>query len=294
MPVKHMILAFIIALVWGVNFVVMKMGVSHLDPYLFIAVRFIIVLLILLPFLKLVKGSMWKIAQAGICIGGIHFIFAITGINLADHIASLTVITQLHVPFTLIMAYFFLGEKLSYWRSSGIIISFCGVLIITFDPVIIAEREAIGFIIIAVIFYSIGSILYRKLKDASVWSTQAWTALFALPFLLPMTFIFETGQIEQIMNMDLEGWGLVFYTAVFASLVGYGGINYLFKHYNVSQVAPFLLTIPIFATIASVMLLGEEITPRFLFGSGVTLGGLGLIAFRDWWLKIKMSKEQLS
>jgi O-acetylserine/cysteine efflux transporter len=294
MPVQHIVLALIVAVVWGVNFVVMKMGLSYLDPLLFVTVRFTIVLLLLFPFLKKVKGRMWKILQVGVCIGGLHFIFAITGIGLADHIASLTVITQLHVPFTLIMAYFFLGEKLSYWRTGGIVISFVGVLIITFDPIIIDERVAIGFIIVAVIFYSIGSILYRQLKDVGVWQNQAWTAVCAIPCLLPMTLIFETGQIEQVMNMDLMGWGLVFYTAVFASLVGYGGINYLFKHYNVSQVAPFLLTIPIFATIASVLLLDEVITQRFIFGSSVTLGGLGLIAFRDWWLKVKMSKEQLS
>lgn len=293
MSVPHIILAFIVAMVWGVNFVVMKMGLAYLDPFLFVTLRFTIVFLLLLPFLKRVKGYMWKIMQVAFCMGGVHFIFVITGINMATHISTITVITQLSIPFTLIIAYLFLGEKISYWRISGVIISFLGVMIITFDPIVVDERLAIGIVVIAVLFYSVGSVLYRRLKDVGVWEVQVWTAALAIPCLLPMTLGFETGQIEQITSMGLMGWGCVIYTAVFASLVGYGGINYLFKNYDVSQVVPFLLTIPIFATIAAVLFLDEEVTHRFLIGSAVTLSGLALISFRDWLLKVKMSKAQL-
>ncbi len=293
MPIKHLILALIVSLVWGVNFVVMKIGLLQLDPFLFISLRFIIVLIMLLPWLRLVKGHMLQVFWVGVCLGGLHFGSAILGLGLAENVTSIIIVVQLHVPMTLIMAHFLLNEKVSYWRGLGILVSFSGVLFLSFDPAIVDERIAIVVILAATIFYSVGSILMRRLKDVGVFTTQAWIAFYALPILVPLTLSFEQDHITQIIEMDYIGWSMLLYTAVLSSLVGYGGLNYLFKHHPVTAIAPILLTVPLFATIAAVVFLGETISLRFIIGASITLGGLGLIHFRDWWKKRKMSRELL-
>lgn len=290
MPIAHVMLAVLVAFVWGVNFVVMKAGLEQLDPFLFMSLRFVIVFLIMLPWFRLMKGHMKKLIQVGICIGGLHFAFAIFAVDLAHKISAITVVVQLNLPITLIMAYFFLNEKISYWRTSGIVLAFVGVVIITFDPAIVDERLAILVVMGAAFLYSAGSILTRQLKAVGVFETQSWTAFLAIPVLLPLSLYFETDQISQVVAMDMRGWLLVGYTSVVSSIVGYGGFNYLLRRHPVVEFAPFMLLVPVFATIASVIFLDETISARFLIGGAVTFGGLGIINFREWWLKHRVAR----
>ncbi|MBL4800429.1 MAG: EamA family transporter [Emcibacter sp.] len=293
MPVPHIIFAFIISIVWGINFVVMKIGLDHLSPFLFMALRFGIVLALLFPWLRIVKGHMKLVVAVGLCLGGLHFSFVIIGLQLTENITSIVVIVQMHVPITLIMAHFFLKEKLSYWRGGGILVAFMGVLVISFDPAVMNERIAIIIIFTATIFYSTGAVLMRKLSNVGVFNTQAWTAIIGVPIFISLSLYTETGQIDQIMNVDLTGWGAIFYTAVLSSLVGYGGMNFLLKHHPVTLIAPIFLSVPIFATAAAVIVFDEVLTTRFLVGGGLTLCGLGVIHLRDWWKKRQVVQELL-
>ena len=114
-----------------------------------------------------------------------------------------------------------------------------------------------------------------------------------MPLLLALSLWFETGQIAELVHLDALHWGMLIYTAVISSIVGYGGINYLLKHYPVAQIAPILLLVPVFATTAAVVFLDEVLSLRFLIGAGITLGGLGLIHYRDWVKNRKLPKEML-
>ncbi|WP_339863546.1 DMT family transporter [Paremcibacter congregatus] len=293
MPVHHILFGFLVSIAWGVNFVAMKIGLNHLSPFLFIALRFAIVLMLMAPWLRVMQGKMWLLLWIGLCLGGVHFAFAIMGLQLAENITSIVVIVQMHVPITLIMAHIFLQERLSYWRGSGIVIAFMGVLLITFDPAIANERLAILVIFGATLFYSTGSVLLRRLKDVGVFNTQAWTAVFGLPILLSLTFMTEADQMTQLMAMNQEGWMAVFYTAVVSSIIGYGGMNFLVKRHPVTLIAPIFLSVPIFATMAAVIAFDEILTPRFLMGASLTLLGLAVIHLRDWWKKRQLVEELL-
>lgn len=293
MPVHHILFAFFVSLVWGVNFVVMKIGLDHLSPFLFVTMRFFIVFIMLAPWLRLVKGYMWMILAIGLCLGGLNFAFVIMGLDMAENITSIIIIVQMNVPLTLIMAHFFLREKLSYWRGSGILVAFMGILVITFDPAIMNERIAIIIIFAATLFYSIGTILIRKLQNVGVFNLQGWVAVFAIPVLLSLSLQWETGQIDQIMSMDKTGWSALFYTAVLSSVVGYGGMNFLLNNHPVTLIAPIFLSIPIFATLAAVIVFDEVLTTRFFIGASLTMVGLAVIHMRDWWKKRRGVRELL-
>ncbi|WP_138379357.1 DMT family transporter [Luteithermobacter gelatinilyticus] len=289
----HLLLGLVVALAWGLNFVVMKIGLEQLSPFWFGTLRFVIVLLILLPWLRVTKGAMTKLFLVGICIGGLHFGFVFLGMNMASQVSAIVVVVQMNIPITLLLAHFFLGEKISLWRMTGIAVAFGGVIIITFDPAIAGEGLAIAIMLAAVTLYSIGTTLMRRMQTVSILRVQAWTAFYSVPLLLALSLWFETGQIAELVHLDALHWGMLIYTAVISSIVGYGGINYLLKHYPVAQIAPILLLVPVFATTAAVVFLDEVLSLRFLIGAGITLGGLGLIHYRDWVKNRKLPKEML-
>ncbi|WP_417319604.1 DMT family transporter [Emcibacter sp.] len=293
MPLTHLLFGVLIAMVWGLNFVVMKIGLEQLDPFWFATLRFAIVLIMLLPWLRVVKGAMKHLALIGICIGGLHFGCTFMALELASKVSAIVVMVQANIPITLILAHFFLDEKLSIWRGAGIVIAFSGILIITFDPAIAGEGIAILVVLLATSLYSIGTILMRSLKGVSVLTTQAWTAFYSVPILLTLSLVFEQGQVRELVELDGLHWGMLLYTAALSSIVGYGGINFLLKRHPVAHIAPILLLVPVFATLSAVIFLDEVLTVRFLLGCTVTFSGIGLIHYRDWIRNRKMAKALL-
>ncbi|MBT5072768.1 MAG: EamA family transporter [Kordiimonadaceae bacterium] len=287
MSVKHVLFAFFVCLIWGVNFAVMKIGLEQLDPYLFGLVRFSIVLLLLLPWLKIVPGAMFKLFLLGNLIGGFQFALVFLGMDMTDHVSAMSVVVQMNIPITLILAHFFLSERMSYWRTGGVIVSFIGVLIITLEPEILEEGIVVLIILAATLLYSLGVIMMRKITAVPVFQTQAWVAFYSVPVMLILTFIFEEDQLSQVLNLDMVGISMVLYTSILSTIVGYGGMNYLLRRFPVTLISPFMVSVPVFATISSVIFLGETLSGKFLMGSAVTLAGLGIIHFRDWQLKRK-------
>ena len=287
MPIKHILFAFLVCLIWGVNFAVMKIGLEQLDPYLFGLIRFVIVFIILIPWLKYVPGAMFKLFILGNLIGGFQFALVFLGMDLTSHVSAMSVVVQLNIPITLILAHFFLNEKMSYWRTSGVIVSFIGVLIITLEPEILEEGAAVVIILIATILYSIGVILMRKITAVPVFQTQAWISFYSVPAFLLMTLVFEENQIEQVRNIDMIGISMVLYTSILSTIVGYGGMNFLLRRFPVTLISPFLVSVPIFASVSAVVFLGEVLSIKFMIGAFVTLSGLGIIHYRDWQLKRK-------
>ncbi len=287
MPLKYALFTLFVCFIWGVNFVVMKVGLAQLDPFLFGLSRFVIVLVFLLPWLKIVPGAMVKLFYLGMLIGGVQFALVFIGMDMTDHVSAMSVIVQMNVPITLLLAHFILHERMNYWRTGGVFIAFCGVIIITLEPDILEEGVVVLIILLATTFYSIGVILLRKIKEVPVFQTQAWVAFYSVPVFLCMTLYFEKGQIDQVMNLDMTGISMVLYTSLLSTIVGYGGVNFLLRRYPVTLISPFMVSVPIFATISAVIFLNETLSVKFFIGSIVTLSGLGLIHFRDWQLKRK-------
>ena len=89
MSVRHAIFALIICSIWGVNFTVMKIGLMQIDPYLFGFLRFSIVFLLLLPWLKIVPGMMIKLFLLGNLIGGFQFALVFLAMDMTNHVLSL-------------------------------------------------------------------------------------------------------------------------------------------------------------------------------------------------------------
>lgn len=287
MPIKYSLFALFVCFIWGINFAVMKIGLMQLDPFLFGLIRFVIVLACLLPWLKIVPGAMMKLFILGMLIGGVQFALIFLGMDMTEHVSAMSIIVQMNVPITLILAHFILSERMSYWRTGAILIAFSGVIIITLEPDILEEGLVVFIILLATVFYSIGVILMRKITEIPVFQTQAWVAFYSIPVFFSMTLIFENNQIEQMRNLDVTGISMVLYTSLLSTIVGYGGMNYLLRRYPVTLISPFMVSVPVFATISSVMFLGETLSVKFILGSSITLCGLGLIHFRDWQLKQK-------
>ena len=133
--------------------------------------------------------------------------------------------------------------KLYYDQAAGL---YTNAIVI--PPTILAD---ILIILSATAFYSIGVILMRKVTSVPVFQTQAWVSFYSVPVFLVMTAIFEEDQVSQILNVDIIGVSMVLYTSILSTIVGYGGINFLLRRFPVTLISPFMVSVPVFATMST-------------------------------------------
>lgn len=281
MAAKDLLLTLLINLIWGLNVVVAKYGVGQIPPILFTFLRFAIVAAVLLPVLRIHRGQMPAVIFVAVATGGIHFALTYTGLALAADVSSVAIAMQLGIPFATVLSMLFLGEKIRFWRWLGLSMAFGGILLISFDPQVIAYRSALALVILGSLFGASGLLVAKKLTGVGVFELQSWIAMISWPLLLGLSLAFEPGQFAILLRADLTVWGAVLYTALAASVLAHSGMYYLIQRYELSLVMPTFLLATVFAVIFGVTLMGDQLTPRMIAGGSFTLLGVWLILRRQ-------------
>ncbi|CAN5239898.1 DMT family transporter [soil metagenome] len=277
---RHFGLLMLINVVWGFNLVAAKVGVTELPPVLFSTLRFAILFLILMPFLRIHAGRMRAIFWIAMTMGGLHFALLYVGLRLAEDASTVAIAIQLNVPFATMLSMLFLGEKVGWKRGGGILIAFLGVLLIGLEPRVFRYIDGLLLVVLAALFGATGVLLSKRLRGVGVFQLQAWIAALSWPLLLAISLLVERGQVAAIADAGALAWGTVLYTSLFASLVGHGGFYWLLQRYDVSLVTPLTLLSTICGVFFAVTLLGDQLTARMVAGGMLTLSGVFIIASR--------------
>ena len=276
---SHFALGLSINGVWGLTFIASKVGVSEFPPLFFSALRFTLIALVLLPWLRSpgAGAPLRSVLVIALVLGAIHFGALYAGIALAGNISSVAVAVQLSVPFSVLIAALCYGEPVGPARWVGMAVAFCGVLILSFDPEVMRYWRGLSLVIASALLYAVGINLMRGLRGVGVYQLQAWIAAVSAPLLYLFSFLLEVGQWESLLAANRYGVGAVVYTAIGATLIGHAGWYYLLQRYPVSLLSPFGLLAPVFGVASGVLLLGDRFGVRFVLGAAATLLGIAAI-----------------
>lgn len=85
----HLLMVVLANSAWGFNFVAGKIGVDVFQPLLFTALRFLFLLLIMLPWLKPAPGHMRPLLLVAFLLGAVHFGMIFVGLNASGNITSI-------------------------------------------------------------------------------------------------------------------------------------------------------------------------------------------------------------
>lgn len=283
MPLKDSLLALLVAFFWGAQVTAVKIGGAELPPILMVAMRYAIMALFLLPFLKNVKRQDFvPMITIATITGTLHFGLLYCGIARVDASTS-AIIYQLSVPFTLVLAFALLGEVLRVRVLVGILLAFGGVLVLLAKP---SESESsIGMLLVALaaLAFAIGSVLTKRLGPLNPVALSAWTAVISAPQLLLWSFIQEGEHWAGVYTASAQAWWAVVYTALTGGLLGFGLWFWLLGRNSVQQLSPYLLLVPLFAIFISQIVLAEMADLRLIIGGALTLLGVTLCQLRLSW-----------
>jgi len=280
-PPRDLALILVICVVWAGNFIAAAQGMRHFSPFLFMILRFLLVLALLAPFLRLPPRGQWP-RLIGVClsIGGLHFALMFWALSRSADISSVAIVQQTYIPISVLLAMGLMHERVGWKTLAAVLVAFLGVLVVGFDPLVLQQTDVLAIALASAAFQALGSIYQRGIRGVGVLSFQAWTAVISLPVLLAATLLFEHGQLETIRSAQWSHWVAIGYSAVLASIVGHGLFFLLVQRHPVSSVMPYLQLTPVLAVVFGIVVWGDRPGGRLLIGGALVIAGILFITLR--------------
>lgn len=268
---------------WGISFVSTKAVLDKLDPYTLLVLRFGIGALFLLVLLVLKRYPLNiplkyipHLIVLGILGVFIHQVIQATALLTINASAAGWIISFSPV-FTVILSVFFLHEKMTLLKASGIIVAIIGVLLVTTssNQHSLQLPVNIGYLlmILSTLNWAIYSVLLKKL-DIQLPSLVVTFYMCLIGFTLTTPFLVRNKGWEIMPFLTSVEWAHLLFLGVFVSGVAYWYWAKALEVLEASQVSLFLYLEPVATLITAVLLLREKIIPVSILGGVIIIVGV--------------------
>ena len=230
---------------------------------------------------KIEKGDLWRIALAsflGLYLTQMSFL---VGITMATAIDS-AILGTLGPVFTMIFAYFFIGEPITGKKAGGVTVALAGVIFLILNSVHAGGASSttpLGFVMLLInsLTFSMYLGIFRPLiSKYSVVTFMKWAFLFALLMSLPFS-------VKGMLTMDygtvpvLVRWEIG-YLIIFATFIAYYLIPYGQKRIRPTLVSMYNYLSPIIATVVSIWTGIDHLTWQKVVAASAIVGGVILVS----------------
>jgi len=281
MPRTHLLLVLTICLVWAINFLTSAAALREIPPLLFSALRLLPLIVLLAPWMQRPPPGRWPALLAvALCNGALHFGLNFWAIREAGNLASPAIVLQSYIPMSVVLAVIFLGERIGWRTWTGVAVSFAGVLVLGFDPIVLQAPFALVLMLLSALALAVGTVTLRALTGMNPIGVQGWTALIAVGPLLLWSLLVESGQWQAIAQASPVAWFGVAWATLAASLLGHSLFYWLVQRHPVSTLTPYLLISPVIAVTLGIAFWGDRPGPRLYLGGAMVLGGVLFISLR--------------
>ncbi len=276
MPARSVTLLVLVTAVWGVNFVVIHVGLDHFPPLLFNALRFT---LMAIPALFLVGRPRvpWRmVAGFGFLLGVVKFGLLFVSLDLGLPVGLSSLLLQLQVIFTIVFAGLVLHERPRREQVAGASVAFAGLAVIGIDRAASAPILPFLLILVAAAAWGVTNVMTRVAQPPDPLAMLVWASLVPPVPLLGLSLAFE-GPAEMgaaLAGIDAAGLAALVFVALVSGLFGFAAWTTLLKRHTAATVTPFALLVPVFGIASAALLLGERPSALELGGAVLICAGL--------------------
>lgn len=270
-----------IVLIWGVNNAAAMVATDVLPPLLVSALRFGMAALVLAPFLRPPFPDPKSLALLVLLGGPIHFGLIYVGYWLAEDLSPFVVAQQMWIPFTALVAFVTLGERLRPMAVGGLVVAFLGVAWMTADPRALRDGVPIVIGLAAGLAWACCTVLARKTRSVSPFKMQGLLAVGTAPVMLAGSLLFERGQVEAMQAAGPLVWASVVWAGLVSSIIATGLLFWLVQRRQAGRVTPYLLATPLVSCAIGVAFLGDVLSPQIVTGALVAMSGVALVALAE-------------
>jgi O-acetylserine/cysteine efflux transporter len=291
LSLNHFLLALAVVAVWGTNFVVIRLGLDQLPPFLFSALRFTFALVPALFFLPLPKVAWRNMALYGVLIGVGQFgllYLAING-NISPGLASLVIQTQ--VFFTIGFSMRVSGERVQPFQWFALLMASGGIATIALHTDGSTTFLGLFLVLCAAVSWAGANMAAKRASPQNMLAYVVWASAFSLPPLFLISLLTEGWPVisTALVHADWRAWAAVLWQSWGNTLFGYAVWGWLLARHPAATITPMALMVPIFGMSASAFWLGESLPPWKLGAAALVMGGLGMNLL---WPKLKARLQQ--
>jgi len=275
--------ALTVVIIWGLNFVVMKVALTAVSPMMLGALRFAMASLPLLWIVPRPRASWRFIVSYGLLQGLGQFGLLFTALHFGMPSGLASTVLQAQVLFTVLLAFPVLGERARIHHGVGLLIAAAGLRLIAAShgsgP---RDMTLLGFVLTlaAALSWAGSNLLVRLMGRGAtpidpfqfiVWSS----AVSVLPFLaIAVMLEGAEGSWRSLAAMGAREWAAVGYLSLLATLVGYSLWMRLLQRHAAGRIAPFSLLVPVVGLWAGSFFLSERLHTAQWAGVAFVLAGL--------------------
>lgn len=266
--------------VWALNVIVSKWAVDDygVPPLFYAALRSLMVVAALLPFLKRIPADPVRVLLVGLAISGGSFGLMFIGLQTASPSAA-GIVNLTGAPLTVLFAIFILKEEVRWRRMLGMGLAFGGVAIAVASPSGMQSGIGLVYLFAAVVIGALGSVFFKKIAIGPV-EMQAWAGIASVAFLFPVSFGLESGQFASLSATPWAVLGCVAFAGLVVSVGAHSAYYHLLQKHDANLLVPLTLMTPLLTIGFGAWLTGDPIGPRLLLGAALALAGVMIIVLR--------------
>lgn len=294
MPLRHIALAVFLMMIWGGNFVAIKIGLVDFPPLLFLALRFVLTALPIVFFMSASPAPWLIIIAFGFTLGVAKFGILFVAMDMGVSAGIASVVLQSQAFFTIIFAAILLRERPEPRDWIGLAVAFLGIGLIAATIEQQAVLAGLLLTVVAGALWGAANLIMKRAGQVNMLHFIIYASLVPPLPLLALSYVFEGPQriSDAVLTMSFAGVAGVLYVVIGATLFGFAVWGFLLRSYPAAKVAPFTLLVPIFGMSSSALILGEEFGLLRLGGSFLVLLGLAIIFSVQLFTAIKQSAQK--
>lgn len=274
-------LPFVFVVLWSTGFIGARLGLPHIEPLVFLAIRFAIVL-VCMTLIALVSRAPWPrttkewlhIGVSGLLVHGLYLggVFVAISLGLPAGVAALVVGVQ--PLLTAVGAGYLLGASVSSRQWLGLLLGLVGVALVLWNKLGLEfGAQSLVPAVVALLAITAGTLYQKKFCPAFDWRTGSVAQFLPTAVLTGVAAYFtETFKIDWTGELFFAmGW-LVFVLSIGAVSL----LNWLIRHSNAVNVASLFYLVPPCTALMAWAGFGNTLTGLSLVGMGLTVWGVYL------------------
>ncbi len=261
------------AMIWGSTFVVVKDALVDVSPVLYLALRFWMGALLLLPFLR--RWPSRRTVLGGMATGcflGVGMILQTMGLKYTSA-SNVGFLTSLYIPLVPFVGAYVYGVRTGWKEAIAVLVASFGIGLMSFDPQSLSVNRGDLMTVCAAVLFAFQIVMVTKFANDGELVWLAW-------FQVTMTALISS----MATGLNLDGGNFVVWTmrlwwAFGITVLGATVAAFLLqswgqRHTTATRAALIFATEPVFAGLASFYWLGERLTGRGWAGAGLVLIGV--------------------
>lgn len=273
-----------LAIIWGLNFTVIKASLAEIDPYSFNSIRFVLAALFM--WAKLIKRKSWfsidrrdliPLLLLGLIGNLLYQWLFIVGINLT-YAANAAVMLGTIPIWVALSSHLFSIEMMNRFKTIGVLLAFGGLTIIILfgeNPISFGSDTFLGdlIIIMAAVIWAIYT-LYSK-KHLTRYTPLQYSAMMTSIGAISLTILAipHFGDTDW-QNVSYAAFGGAFFSGMLAIGLAYLIWNNGIKIVGAVRSSTYQNLVPVIGLVSGVVLLKENLELLQYIGAAIVIAGI--------------------